>query len=466
MIDPQLRRIALLVAACFFMEILDGTIVVTAIPKISDSLSVHPVSAGLIVTVYLITLAVVIPLSGWMASRYGARRVFLTAICIFTGASLGCALSSTLRDLVAMRVLQGIGGAMMVPVGRIIVFANAEKSQIVRLMSYIVWPALIAPVLAPLVGGVITTYAGWQWLFIVNIPLGIVALAAGWRLVHAGPAPSTPPLDRVGVFLTCTSLGGVTYAAHLASGTHPDWPVAVTLALTAGALMVIAVIHLRKTPAPLVDLRTLQIRTFAVAITGSAIFWLAVGAIPFMLPLLFQTVFGWSAIKSGSVVLFLFVGNVAIKPATTLLYNRFGFRRNLLGATGGLAVTTLAITLVNGATPLVVIAALLVLSGATRSVGLTGFNTLGLSDVPPHQMSNANTIAATTQQLCSGLGVAAATLAIRAGQPLGDLLPGTGDAETAFRVAFALLALVALIACASVLRLHPTAGQAVMQPGR
>lgn len=461
-IDPRLRRLALLVAACFFMEQLDGTIVVTAIPRISAALDVAPASAALIITAYLVTLAALIPLSSWLTARHGARRIFPTAILVFTLASLGCALSSSLGMLVAFRVLQGAGGAMMVPVGRMIVFADARKDQIMRLMSLIVWPGLIAPVIAPLAGGVITTYAGWRWLFLINIPLGAIALVAARRLVAGGPERGIAPLDRTGVALTCGGLAALTYGAYVISQQHPDWPLAGVLAVAAAALLVIAVRHLLTVRAPLVNLRTLAIPTFGASIGGNALFWILVGAIPFLLPLLFQTVFGWSAIKSGSVVLFLFVGNIAIKPATTWLYNRYGFRTMLLAATTCMGVSTVAIAAVQESTPLVVIAALALISGVARSVGLTGYQTLGLSDVPPDHMRDANALAATTQQLFLGLGVAAATLALR----FGALVSGHGDDSRAYTVAFLALALIAFATTASALRLHPAAGQAIIERRR
>jgi MFS family permease len=192
-------------------------------------------------------------------------------------------------------------------------------------------------------------------------------------------------------------------------------------------------------------------------------FWLVVGAIPFLLPLLFQTVFGWSAIKSGSVVLFVFVGNIAIKPATTWLFNRFGFRTMLLAATTGLAATAVAAGLLTAATPVVVVALVAVLSGVARSVGLTGYTTLGLSDVPPELMRDANALASTVQQLFSGLGVAAATVALRVGGALDDLLPGRAGEDTAYTVAFVLLGLVALVSAVDALRLHPSAGEALVE---
>ena len=206
------RNTALLVAGCFFMEMLDGTIVTTASPRIGRSLHVPPTQIGLVITAYLLTLAVLIPLSGWLTRRFGNRAVFLSAIAIFTLASVACASSVSLGELVAMRVLQGAGGAMMVPVGRNMVVSAADKRDLIRTMSYVVWPGLIAPVIAPLAGGLITTYASWHWLFLINAPLGVIAFAVAWRLVENTDTITPPPLDWVGVVLTCAGLGGLTYA--------------------------------------------------------------------------------------------------------------------------------------------------------------------------------------------------------------------------------------------------------------
>jgi EmrB/QacA subfamily drug resistance transporter len=458
MIDRRLRNTALLVAGCFFMELLDGTIVITAIPQMSRSLDASTSSTALVITAYLLTLAALIPLSGWMTARYGARRMFLSAIALFTVASLGCALSTNLAELVVLRIAQGAGAAMMVPVGRLVVLGPAPKSQLMRLMGYIVWPGLLAPVVAPLAGGLITTYASWQWMFVINVPLGVVAFAVAWRLIDATATAQPPPLDRVGVVLTCTGLGAMAYTGELLARDRPAWALVVALGAASAVLLAAAARHLLRTEAPLVNLRTLRIRTFGAAIAGSTMFWVVVGAIPFLLPLLFQTVFGWSPIKSGALVLFVFVGNIAIKPATTSLYNRFGFRTVLLAATGGLAATSLASGFLTASTPVAVIALVALLSGVARSVGLTGDTTLGFSDVPPEQMRDANALAATVQQLFSGLGVAAATIALRAG----DLLPGDASARTSFELAFALLAVVSLASFVDALRLHPSAGQALV----
>jgi EmrB/QacA subfamily drug resistance transporter len=460
-IDRRLRNTALLVAACFFMENLDGTIVTTAAPRIGSALAVPATSVSLVIAAYLVTLAVLIPLSGWLAARWGARPVFLAAIAIFTAASLGCALSTAFAELVAFRVVQGAGGAMMVPVGRLVVLSRTEKSQLLTITSLLVWPGLIAPVVAPLAGGLITTYASWRWLFLVNVPLGVIAWRVAWRLIEGAPPAGTPPLDVPGVVLTCAGLAAATYTAQLLSESVVRWTLVVVLAVTAAALLAAAAVHLRRAAHPLINLRTLRVTTFRAAIGSGSLFWSTVTGVPFLLTLLFQEVFGWSPVKSGALVLFVFVGNIAIKPATTPLLRRFGFRPVLVAATAGAAVTMVAAGLFTAATPLVVIALVSVLNGVGRSVGLTGYSTIVFADTPSGQMRDANTLQATAQQLSVGLGVPLAAVAIRAGRSLAGVFsshPAPGDAYT---VAFVLMAAVVLVATAAALRLHPDAGSTV-----
>ncbi|WP_329563197.1 MFS transporter [Kitasatospora sp. NBC_01266] len=461
MIDARQRNTALLVAGCFFMENLDGTIVVTAAPDIGRSLAVSATAVGVLVTAYVLTLAVLIPLSGWLTHRYGNRKVFLSAIAVFTLASLGCAASDSLAELVALRVLQAAGGAMMVPVGRLIVVARAEKQDLMRAISYTVWPGLLAPVIAPLAGGLLTTYASWHWLFLINIPLGIVAFGVAWRLIENTGAGTPPPLDWVGVLLTCTGLAGVTYTADLvAQGTAP-WITVTACAAGSFALLGAAVWHLLRTPYPLVALRTLRVATFRAAQLGGFLFWLVVGAVPFLLPLMFQTAFGWSAVKSGALVLCVFVGNVGIKPATIPLTNRFGFKPLLVAATLAVALSTVGLGLTTAATALPVIVVLALISGVARSVALSSYSNITFSDIAPAQLRDANTLGATTTQLAAGLAIAVATVALRLGGPLGRLLPGPQTGSTAYTVAFGLLALAALAATVSALRLSSQAGDTV-----
>jgi EmrB/QacA subfamily drug resistance transporter len=465
-IHKRQRNTALLVAGCFFMEMLDGTIVTTASPRIGLSLHVPPAQVGLVITAYLLTLAVLIPLSGWLTRRFGNRAIFLSAIAIFTLASVACATSVSLGELVGMRVLQGAGGAMMVPVGRNMVVSAADKRDLIRVMSYVVWPGLIAPVIAPLAGGLITTYASWHWLFLINAPLGVVAFAVAWRLVENSGTTAPPPLDWSGVLLTCVGLGGLTYAASLLARTAPPPAETAAFAAVSVACLAGAGWHLSRAAHPLLNLRTLRVPTFRISQAGVFVYWFVVGAGPFLLPLLFQTQFGWSPVKSGAVTAFIFVGNVGIKPATTPLINRFGFRPLLVASTGCMALSMAGLALITVATPLSVIAALALVSGAARSAALTVYNTVGLAEMDPALMRDANTLAATTTQLASGLAIAAATVALRLGGALGRLLPGAATGETAYKVAFLLLALVAVVATTQALRLHPHAGDSARtRPG-
>jgi EmrB/QacA subfamily drug resistance transporter len=457
-IEPRQRNVALLVAGCFFMENLDGTIVTTAAPRIGASLHVAATSAGLVITAYLMTLAVLIPLSAWMTSRFGARRVLLGAIALFTGASLGCALSSTLGELVAMRVLQGCGGAMMVPVGRLLVLADTAKSDLMRMMSFVIWPGLVAPIIAPLAGGLITTYASWRWIFLINLPLGVVALGAAGRLIVDGARGRPRPLDRLGLLLTGGGLAGVAYLAHLLSDTSPSWGLVAAVTLATSALLASSIRHLRRSSAPLVNLRVLANRTLRASLTGSTVLWIAVGAMPFLLTLLFQEHFGWSPVHAGAVVLAIFVGDVAIKPAVNRLLNRFGFRAIISVAAGCLALTAVAASVFSRSTPVAVIFAVVLLSGVARSLGLGSYTILSYSEVPAAEMGDATALAATAQQLAAGLGIAAATVALSAGRQIASMLSSAPRPGGSYAIAFVFIALVALVALVASLRLDRAAG--------
>jgi len=461
------RGLTLLVAGTFFMENLDGTILTTAAPPIADALGVDSADVGVAITTYLLTLAVLIPLSGWLTQRLGARVVFPAAIAIFTLASVLCALSTTLPMLVAMRVLQGVGGAMMVPVGRLTVLRVTEKHELIKAIAWLTWPALAAPVIAPLVGGVIVSTLSWHWIFLINVPLGVIAFIAALRLVPRGRIEAPGRLDWPGLVLTCGGLGALVWLGTLLSESVPAWGQIIVFAVAGVALTSAAVWHLSRARQPLLDLSALRVSTFRVTHSGGSLFRLTVNAVPFLLPLLFQDAFGWSPVVSGALVLFVFVGNLAIKPATTPLLVRFGFRPVLVFSTFGVALSMAGVVLLTPGTPVVLIAALLVFGGAMRSIGFTAYNTIAFADIPQSRMTAANTLSSTMQQVAAGFGVTIGALALRGGQ----LLPGSGGSAgptgtvLPYQVAFLVIAVLTLIATAESLAIDKSAGENI-RPAR
>jgi EmrB/QacA subfamily drug resistance transporter len=458
--------LALLVAGAFFMEILDGTVISTAAPSMAASFGVRSVDINIAITVYLLTLAVFIPVSGWIADRFGSRTVFAAAIALFTLASAWCATSESLGALTAMRVVQGVGGAMMVPVGRLVVLRGTSKADLIRAIAYLTWPALVAPVVAPLLGGVLATYASWRWIFLLNLPFGVIALLCTLRMVPNTKQATVHPLDWQGFILVGTGLATLTYGMELINSGEVPWLTVVTGITVGGLLLTLAVRHLIRRPQPLVNLRIMSIPTFRITNLGGSFFRMAISAVPFLLPLMFQDAFGWSPLKSGLLVIAVFAGNLGIKPLTTPILRRFGFRRVLLvtGIAAGLNIA--ACGLLTSGTPLAIVVVVLFFSGVFRSVGFTAYNTITFADVEADQMSDANTLSTTIQQLTIGLGVAAGALALRIGRPLADLLGLSATASSSFSVAFVLIAVLALLAVVESALLAPHAGVQLGIPRR
>ena len=455
------RRVMLLVAGTTFMEIFDGTILAIAAPRMAHHFGVAPQQIAVAITAYLVTLAILIPLSGWLADRFGSRRVFVAGITLFTVASGLCAGSQSLAALVALRVLQGVGGALMVPVGRMVVLRATDRSGLVRAVAFLTWPALVAPVIAPVAGGAITTYLSWRWIFLINVPLGIVAVSCALRLVPRSAGEIRGSLDWAGFVLSTTCLAGVVVAAAALGSPRVDW-VLVGVAGSAAALSgVAAVRHLLTAPDPLLDLRVFRIDTFRMSHTSGSLFRCTIMAVPFLLPLLFEDGFGWSAVKSGAILLFLFVGNLTIKPLTTPILRLLGFRATLVSADVVSCVTMVLCGLIGAHTPLPALAALLVVSGAARSVGFTAYTTIAFADIEPEAMRHANTIASTAQQVAIGVGVALGAVALRIGSWATPAL-GAGSATPAYRTAFLIVAALTLLAALQAMRLRRDGGAALL----
>ncbi|MCG5626807.1 MFS transporter [Klebsiella pneumoniae] len=454
---------ALLVAGAFFMEFLDGTVIATALPDMARDFGVTAVELNIGISAYLITLAVLIPASGWIADRFGARAIFTLALAIFTLASVFCGLSTEVHIFVAMRILQGVGGALMVPVGRLAVLRTTPKHQLIKTIATLTWPALVAPIIGPPLGGFITRYASWHWIFFINVPLGLAAIILSLRIIPDIRETERRSFDLSGFITTSIAMVSLVTAMERLGDRQPQiWPTLALAALGFGCLLY-SIRHFRRAAAPMVRLDALQVPTFRVTMYGGSLFRASISAVPFLLPLLFQVGFGMDPFHSGLLVLAVFVGNLTIKPATTPLIRWLGFRRLLL-INGALNVCSLlACALLTPQTPVWAIMLILYLGGVFRSIQFTGVSTLAFADVPAAQMSDANTLFSTASQLAVGLGITLGAIGIRLGEQVGDWLHLTELPGISFRLSFVFIALICLVGMIDSLHLAKTAGSSVSE---
>ena len=453
--------IALLVAGTFFMENLDGTVIATAIPKMAQTFGRSPVDLNIGITAYLLALAMFIPGSGWLTDKFGSRVVLGTAIVVFTLSSVLCGFSPSLAMFTMARILQGIGGAMMVPVGRLVVLRNTPKRDFVTAIAYITWPGLVAPVLGPPLGGFITTYLSWRWIFFLNIPLGILALVMTYLLIPNERVTDAPPFDRVGFLLSGAACAGLIFGLDLIGKLDSTWVIGSTLLAVSLVLGAAAIRHFRRHPFPLVDLEALKVPTFAVSFFAGSLFRIAIGTTPFLLPLLFQVGFGMSAFVSGLLVLSVFAGNLLMKPATAPILRHFGFRTTLIGNGLLSALTLLACCFFAPTTPKPIIAFILFVGGLCRSMQFTCLNAMAFADIPPARMSRSTTLSSTVQQMTLAIGVAFGAITLR----MTSFISGTSTLAPPtvldFRITFALVSLMAVAAIVQCLALSPDAGSEV-----
>ncbi|PNU06430.1 MFS transporter [Novosphingobium guangzhouense] len=454
------KALALLVAGTFFMENLDATVVTPAVPAMAKSFAAAPVDLSAGVSAYMIALGVFIPVSGWAAQRFGARQIFAAAIVMFTLTSLLCGMAQDLPQFVAARVLQGIGGAMMVPVGRLVVLRETPKERLVSAIAVLTWPALVAPVLGPPLGGLIVDHGDWRWIFWLNLPLGAMALAGALRLVPHLEAEPQRRFDWTGFLL----LGGAIFALMLMAEdmSRPDasLPVAATGVIVGLVLLGLGVRHLNRAETPMLRLSALETQTFAVTIWGGSLFRMGVSAVPFLVPIMFQVGFGYTSFQAGGMLMAVFAGNLTMKPFTTAGMRRFGMKPVLL-VNGTLNAAMIAACALFGAwLPLWATCAILFLGGMTRSMQFTVFNTIAFADVPKDQMTDANTLFSTAFQLAMGMGITLGAIAWR----LGEVLGHGGDPAAPFRIAFLIVAAASALGIIDSLKLAPDAGRIVAGP--
>src|SRR5579872_3523845 len=403
--DKQ-RIIPLIVAAALFMENMDSTVIATSLPAIAVDIGTSPLTLKLAITSYLLSLAVFIPASGWTADRFGARRVFSIAICLFMLGSIGCALSTSITDFVLARILQGMGGAMMTPVGRLVLLRSIDKSALVGAMAWVSTPALIGPVLGPPLGGFITTYATWHWIFIINIPIGVVGLYLARRYIDPIRSERPEPFDLKGLVLAGLGVAGLAFGLSVAGLNLLPWPIVTTLVVLGAVAMSAYLKHAESNPTPVLDFALLRYPTLNASIVGGFLFRLGIGALPFLLPLLLQLGFGLSPFQSGLVTFASAVGAMGMKTLAARIIRTFGFR-NLMTVNAVISSAFLAAcALFTALTPLLLIMIILVVGGFFRSLQFTAINTVAYAEVETAQMSRATTLVSVNQQLAISAGVA------------------------------------------------------------
>ncbi len=452
--------VPLIVACALFMENLDGTVITTALPAMAVSFDASPIALSLGITAYMLSLAVFIPVSGWVADRFGARTVFRLAIAVFLAGSILCGLSNGVLEFAAARIFQGIGGAMMVPVGRLVMIRSVEKTELVRAMAYLTVPALIGPVLGPPVGGFITTYVSWRWIFFLNVPIGILGIVLVSLLIENYREDETWPFDWIGFVLTGTSLTCLMYDFDLVG--HPGrnaWLLWLLLGV-GGAAGVLGVRHSKRHPHPLIDLSLLEIPTFAVTVAGGSIFRMCAGALPFLLPLMLQVGFGMSAFASGLLTFASSLGSFVMKMTTQPILRSFGFRNVLIGNAVISAASLLVCALFTRTTPSWVIFVLLLAGGFFRSLQYTGLNTLTFADILPPKLSGAASISSMMQQLSNGMGIALGAVLLN-GMVAWRAAPPGELAAIDTQVSFAVAGLLSLLSLLFFRRLAADAGAEV-----
>ncbi|MGI8725869.1 MAG: DHA2 family efflux MFS transporter permease subunit [Methyloceanibacter sp.] len=438
--------VTLIVAVALFMETMDSTVIATSLPAIAADLGEDPIALKLALTSYLLSLAVFIPLSGWMADRFGARTVFRAAIVVFTLGSAACGFAQGLPDFVLFRIIQGMGGAMMVPVGRLVILRTVPKAELISALAWLTVPALMGPVIGPPLGGFITTFVSWRWIFWINIPVGMLGVYLASRYVANIREEGLPPLDLKGFFLSSIGLAGLAFG-FTTMGQGLFRPIAVIALFVVGALgCFFYVRHARTAPEPLLDLKLFKINTFFASVVGGFLYRIGVGAQPFLLPLFFQLGFGLSALQSGLLTFASAVGAIAMKTTAAPILRRFGFRRVLVVNAVLSSLFIAAAALFTAETPHGVILALLLAGGFFKSLEFTSINSLAYADIESKAMSRATSFASVAQQLSLSAGVAIGALVLefeRMGRDHATVV--AGDFPAAFVIVACLAASSALI---------------------
>ncbi len=399
-------------AMAFFMQALDATILNTALPAIAESLNRSPLAMQSAIISYTLTVAMLIPVSGWLADRFGTRRVFMLAVTLFTLGSLACALSSSLGELVVFRVIQGVGGAMMMPVARLALLRAYPRSELLPVLNFVTMPGLVGPILGPVLGGVLVTWASWHWIFLINIPIGIAGIFYARKFM---PNFTTPrrKFDMGGFFLFGLSLVLFSSGMELFGEKVVATWLAVSIIFSGIVLFLLYIRHARRHPTPLISLSLFKTRTFSVGIAGNIASRLGTGCVPFLMPLMLQVGFGYPALIAGCMMAPTAVGSILAKSGVTQLLRRLGYRRTLVGVTVFIGVMIAQFSLQSAALPVWMLILPLFVLGMAMSIQFTSMNTITLADLSDENASGGNSMLAVTQQLSISLGVAVSAAVLR-----------------------------------------------------
>jgi EmrB/QacA subfamily drug resistance transporter len=443
------------VAVALFMDNMDSTVIATSLPAIAADIGTSPLTLKLAVTSYLLSLAVFIPMSGWTADRFGARTVFRAAIAVFVLGSIGCALSTSLSHFVIARIVQGMGGAMMTPVGRLVLVRTVDRRELVNAMAWVSIPAMIGPLMGPPLGGFITTYASWHWIFLINVPIGIIGIVLVTRYIENVRAEAREGFDAVGMLLSGTAVAGLTFGMSVAGFEIVPWPVVAAILLVGAIAMALYIAYARRMSSPILDFSLLRLPTFRASFVGGFMFRIGVGAMPFLLPLLLQVGFNLTPFQSGMITFTSTMGALFMKAAAPWMLKRYGFRTVLIwnAILGGLFIAACAGF--TGTTPFPVMIAVLMIGGFFRSLQFTSINALAYAEVPSSRMSRATSLSAVGQQVSLAMGVAVGALTVEIVVRLKDQ-PAIMASD--FPPAFLLVGLIAAISALIFMLLPPNAG--------
>ncbi|MBY5465827.1 DHA2 family efflux MFS transporter permease subunit [Rhizobium leguminosarum] len=451
------RIVPLILAVALFMEQMDSTVIATALPAIASDLHVGPITLKLALTSYMVALAVFIPVSGWMADRFGAKKIFRLAISVFVIGSIFCAISSNLVEFVCARFLQGMGGAMMTPVGRLVLVRTTKRSDLVSAMALLTIPALVGPLTGPPLGGFITTYFSWHWIFLINVPVGIIGIWLATIFLPEVEATAPPRLDFTGFVLTSLSAAGVVFGLSVVS--LPALPpiIGVTATLIGFSCGVLYVRHAKRHPAPILNLNLFKNPTFRASTLGGTLFRICVGAMPFLTPLMLQLGFGLTPFQSGLITFAGAIGAITTKFMAKRVFAAAGFRTTLLAAAGVTTLVTVITGLFTPSTPHLVIIGVLLLGGFSRSFMFTGVNALAFADIDDAEASQATSMSSVMQQVSLALGVAVAAAILESS----IYVSGEALQVADFHLAFYIIAGLTVIATIPFIRMDRNAGALV-----